>query len=273
MWRYVMQHQIGLLLKQFGKYRLSVDRSYAIGWAGGYSSLLASLSPLYGANRGLLGHGAALVAQGTRIPRSLGLQATKVRGFNKRVVYHAALVERLLSRFLVALWGGSVFIFIARNVQRRLLLAELAFIYLQGQRIFARMPASAFQVRHLDNYPWRYGAAALYIAVMLRDPSLLVRWLQPRIRVMTLFQHRKFFRTLALTLQTSVLSPQERYVLRGFHLYLVGKISVTGNAMSRAYTAHAGQHGNATLTLRRVTSFTIVRTRTGCLGLTLTFCF
>lgn len=191
----------------------------------------------------------------------------------RRGVRHAALIEQLLGRFLLAFWGGSVFLFLARNVQRRLVLAELAFIYLQAQRIFARMPASAFQARQQDTYPWRHGATALYIAVMLRDPSLLVRWLQTRIRVMTLFQHRRFFRTMALTLQTAVLAPQKRYALRGFHLYLVGKISVTGNAMSRAYGAHAGVYGNSALCLRRVTSFTIVRTRTGCLGLTLTFAF
>jgi hypothetical protein len=114
---------------------------------------------------------------------------------------------------------------------------------------------------------------ALYLATALRDPTLLVNWLQTRMRVMTLFQHRRFFRALALTLQTAVLAPVQRYRLVGFRLYVVGKISVTGNAMSRAYSARAGRQGNATLALRHTQAFTIVRTRTGCLGVTLGFYF
>ena len=101
--------------------------------------------------------------------------STHTRFGGRQFIRQAALIEQLLCRFLVSLWGGSVFLFFARNLQRRLRLAELAFIYLQGQRIFARMPASIFQVRQQEMYPWRYGATALYIAVMLRDPSLLVR--------------------------------------------------------------------------------------------------
>lgn len=90
---------------------------------------------------------------------------------------------------------------------------------------------------------------------------------------MTLFQHRRFFRALALTLQTAVVAPAQRYSLAGVRVSVIGKISVTGNAMSRAYAVRAGLQGNATLRLRHVQSFTIIRTRTGCLGLALGFYF
>jgi len=97
--------------------------------------------------------------------------------------------------------------------------------------------------------------------------------MQDRIRVMTLRQHRRFLRTLALTLRIAVVMPAERYSLRGLRLYVAGKISVTGNAMSRIYQLKAGSQGNSSLTLRHTQAFTIIRTRTGCLGVTFGFYF
>ena len=191
----------------------------------------------------------------------------------RRGVQHAALLHRLLLRFLTQFLGGMVCVVLSRNLQRRLTNAELAFLWVQGHRIFARMPATSFHARRVDTYPWRYGALALYLSVAVRDTSLLVMWLQNRVRTMTLFQHRRFFRTLALTLQTAVVAPAQRYELAGMRMSVIGKISVTGNAMSRSYAVRAGLQGNATLGLRHVQSFTIIRTRTGCLGVTLGFYF
>jgi len=54
---------------------------------------------------------------------------------------------------------------------------------------------------------------------------------------------------------------------------VAGKISVTGNAMARVYQLRAGVQGNAALYLRHTQTFTLVRTRTGCLGVTLGFFF
>jgi hypothetical protein len=59
--------------------------------------------------------------------------------------------------------------------------------------------------------------------------------------------------------------------LRGMYLYLVGKISVTGNSMSRSYLVRGGQGGSSSLELRAAEAFGLVHTRTGCLGLTLRF--
>jgi hypothetical protein len=109
--------------------------------------------------------------------------------------------------------------------------------------------------------------------VLLRDPQLLVSWLQARLPQFSLFQHRSFFRLFAVLLRSAVLYPAYRFHLRGFYLYLVGKISVTGNARSRSFCMRAGQPGGANLQLRLVEAFTLVRTNTGCLGLTLRFTF
>lgn len=181
--------------------------------------------------------------------------------------------RRLFFRLIGALVSGGLSVYLSRNLQRRLSIAELGYVHMQAQRIFTRMPASAAALRRPDGYPWRFGAMAVYLAVSLRDVGLLVSWLQSRVRTMTLFQHRRFFRTLAVTLRAAVSAPAWRYRLAGVRLYLVGKISVTGNAMSRAYSLRAGVQGGATLALRTSQAFTLIRTRTGCLGLTLGFYF
>jgi len=114
---------------------------------------------------------------------------------------------------------------------------------------------------------------AIYLAVRYRDPALLLHWLQTRVRVMSMFAHLRFFRILGLVLKGTTVSSFGKYRLKGFNFYLVGKISVTGNAMSRAYRSFAGKRGNSNLGLRLATGFNIIRTSTGCLGFTLSFFF
>lgn len=90
---------------------------------------------------------------------------------------------------------------------------------------------------------------------------------------MQLFAHKRFFRMLNQLLRQAVGNAPAPYALKGVYTYLVGKISVTGNAMSRSLLMRAGQTGNARLHLRAVRAHTIVRTSTGCLGFTLFFFF
>lgn len=182
-------------------------------------------------------------------------------------------MRRLACRLLAHLWGQPVAVVLMRNLQLRFTLDELAFLFLQTHRIFTRMPASLYTYRQIQNYAWRYGAAALYLAVSLRDPVLLIAWLQNRIRKITLFQHQRFFRTLANTLHGATFGPTPRYSLAGVRLQVTGKISVTGNAMSRTYMLRAGAQSNSSLRLRLAQGFTLVRTRTGCLGVWLGFYF
>lgn len=86
---------------------------------------------------------------------------------------------------------------------------------------------------------------------------------------MSLFSHRRFFRLVGIFLAT--LTYGRVPALQGIALYLVGKISVTGNAMSRAQHLRVGVGGNANLQTQAAPTFTLIRTNTGCLGLSLTF--
>ena len=88
---------------------------------------------------------------------------------------------------------------------------------------------------------------------------------------MRLFAHRRFLRLLGSFLRTYVdLSPTPTTLL-GFHLVTTGKISVTGNAMSRTMLVRFGKAGVNNLSYRASTAFTLIRTKTGCLGLNLAF--
>jgi hypothetical protein len=51
---------------------------------------------------------------------------------------------------------------------------------------------------------------------------------------MSLYSHRRFFRLLGLLLR-GIASTKAPFMLRGFYMRLVGKISVVGNAMSRVW--------------------------------------
>lgn len=108
-------------------------------------------------------------------------------------------------------------------------------------------------------------------SVRSRDPSLLTQWANQRMASMRLFGHRKFLRLLGSFLKTFVsLSPAPSSIL-GVHLVTTGKISVTGNAMSRTMLLRFGKAGVNNLSYRATSSFTLIRTKTGCLGLNLTF--
>lgn len=213
--------------------------------------------------------GGLLVGDTLRSSLSFRKHIRRKRG----TIFFNHLLRLQLCRFLLSLWGAPISLVLLRNLQLRFSIPELVFLYLQNHRVFACMPASFRNQRQLRDYAWRFGATALYLGVAVRDPFLILAWMQHRLQKVNLFQHRRFFRTLALMLAIAVQSPKLRYSIRGIHLQLTGKISVTGNAMSRTYLVRRGVQANSSLSLRTAQSFNLVRTRTGCLGLWLNFYF
>ena len=182
-------------------------------------------------------------------------------------------LRSLLYRFLLNFWGTAVTLCLYRNLQKTLSVAELAFVRVQQHRIFSLAPARLYTPKQRERYSWANGFVAIYLAVRYRDPALMLHWLQTRVRVMSMFAHLRFFRILGLVLKNTTTSAFGKFRLKGFSFYLVGKISVTGNAMSRSYRSFAGNRSNSSLTLRLATGFNIIRTSTGCLGFTLSFFF
>lgn len=90
---------------------------------------------------------------------------------------------------------------------------------------------------------------------------------------MSLFRHRQFFRILGVALMPTLMNKKMRFSLAGFTMQVTGKLSVTGNAMSRTYLVKKGIGSLSSLNHKLVQNFTLVRTRTGCLGLWISLFF
>ena len=181
-----------------------------------------------------------------------------------------------LHRFGEALAGGAFALLLVRNM-----LSTASYAWALEAAVFQSRLAQIFHSSSKRRrssitspfHPWHGGAKTLVSAVYGRDPFLLTQWARIRMGHMRLFAHRRFLRLLATFLRPYVsLTPQEGKIL-GFNLVVTGKISVTGNAMSR--TMHV-RHGKASINNLRhhaLSAFALIRTRTGCLGFNLTFLF
>lgn len=182
-------------------------------------------------------------------------------------------IRDLLYRFVSNLLGSSLVIYLARDVSITFHQQELTLIHLYQQRIQTQIPVNQRNLFQYERYPWRAGALALFLAIRLKDVNLLISWVQNRMRVVSMFTHKKFFRFLGILLQSVMLQHHRQLGLRGYSLRLVGKISAVGNAMTRAYRSTGGVRGNSNLALRATSASVIVRSKSGCLGLTLSFFF
>lgn len=239
-------------------------------------------SVLFSRHPGGLFRGSALASSLAHLPGApvvMGLaahvQTLAPRTFRRgRLVRRGPVLRRdrlfsdIFLRFLESFWGGRVLFIFVRN-----LWFSLSSVVFVQEHIFARriVQYASRALRH-QRGAWWWGARVLALAVHAHDPQLLVSWLQTRLRVMSLYAHRRYFRLLGLLLRGLALRGQA-YGLRGFYMRLVGKISVVGNSMSRVWWTRGGLAAGANLQLKVAQGFTIVRTTTGCLGLTLLFFF
>jgi hypothetical protein len=179
----------------------------------------------------------------------------------------------LLFRFLTQTLGVALLLLVQRNCFYRLSLFDKLYVFNKQKRVLRYVPLkcdlSPASRGRRKRYIFRHFSPALHSSLMLKDPQLLVNWLQGRLRFMSLFRHRRFFRIIGLFLRMAVNLTRPKFKLKGVYLYLVGKISVTGNARSRSFFATSGLYSLGNLTLRLNHAFSLVRTKTGCLGLTI----
>ena len=106
---------------------------------------------------------------------------------------------------------------------------------------------------------------------MLREPELAVRVLEIRFNEAGMFSHRRMIRQV----QTQLLGAFRRGLvpIMGFILFIMGKISVGGNARTRSMHTRVGRRSKSRAPLNATGSWGLVRTITGCLGFhLLVFC-
>lgn len=190
-----------------------------------------------------------------------------------RSLDHCFLTSGLL-RFGEELSGSAFSLLILRNLLETATppwLLQVLFLYSRLAQLFklsrARRPLSITSPGH----PWYGGAQIIVSAVCSRDPFLLTQWAKKRMGRMKLFAHKRFLRLLGSFLRGYVNLASSATTVLGFNLVTTGKISVTGNAMSRTMLTRFGKAGINNLSYRASSSFTLIKTKTGCLGLNLVF--
>lgn len=176
-----------------------------------------------------------------------------------------AMFRNVLLRWLNHWLGSSISLIIDRSLHYRLTISQLAALSLLDFRISQYVSNGDITKLGL----WTAGPNLILMSSLTRDPELLISWLRIKLPRMTLFAHRRFFRLLGVLLTT--LTVGRHATMAGVNMYLVGKISVTGNAMSRSQLTHNGVGGNSNLKAQVVSGFTLVYTNTGCLGLTISY--
>lgn len=201
-------------------------------------------------------------------PRPAKAQARPGRGLD-----HAFLLAGL-HRFGEYLSGSPFTLVMFRNLLQVAdpeWLLEVFFFRGRLQRLFSLARGKNAANLNLPSHPWYGGPQMIISSVCSRDPYLLTQWIGRRMATMRLFAHRRFLRLLGSFLRTYVDLTSTPTTLLGFHLVTTGKISVTGNAMSRTMLVRFGKAGVNNLSYRASTAFTLIRTKTGCLGLNLAF--
>lgn len=175
------------------------------------------------------------------------------------------ILRQFLIRWLEHWTGSASILIINKSPLTKIPTQDLINLKLLSSRVKQYAPHN----RSSNLGIWSKSAEALFVSAKLQEPSLFLSWMQHRLKRMPLFSHRKFFRIIGLMLST--LTYGSKPALSGVSMYVVGKISVTGNAMSRAQFAKIGLGGNSNLKTQVAKSFTLVRTTTGCLGFSLCY--
>jgi ribosomal protein S3 len=86
---------------------------------------------------------------------------------------------------------------------------------------------------------------------------------------MSSFAHSRFLNFFIFLWRAVLTDIGSHYGVVGCRIDVVGKISVAGNARSRTMLFKHGQTGLANSNIKVATDFYLVRTHTGCLGLTI----
>lgn len=191
----------------------------------------------------------------------------------QRTLEHAFLITGL-QRFGETLTGYTFSLLIVKNLLAGAhpnWLFETFVLYSRLAQLFSLTRHRGATSLESPTHPWYGGAQTIVSSVCTRDPFLLAQWINKRMSTMKLFAHKRFLRLLGAFLKAYVnLHPSNTTIL-GFTLLVTGKISVTGNAMSRTMLVRFGRAGINNLSYRASTTFTLIRTKTGCLGLNLSF--
>jgi len=108
-------------------------------------------------------------------------------------------------------------------------------------------------------------------ALRLKDPTFLANWIRAMLKRMSFWKLRLLFRYLKFLITHLFQMKFAHFQFKGFKLRLKGKISVAGNARTRALHLRIGNTSHSKMTNRVAYDLSYVGTFTGVMGLKLWF--
>ena len=192
------------------------------------------------------------------------LRVSNINAFSTTVNH---LYYHTLTRFVENCTGRKVAFYIGPFVNETLTFEDKAFCSLWAGRVkgFQRILGhKIFAVEALD---------ILASALRLKDPTFLANWIRAMLKRLSFWKLRLLFRYLKFLLMHLFRQRFDKFLFKGFKLRLKGKISVAGNARTRALHLRVGDTSYTKMSNRVAYDLSYVGTFTGVLGLKLWFFF
>jgi hypothetical protein len=106
-----------------------------------------------------------------------------------------------------------------------------------------------------------------YIAFKLRDPYFLITWMTSTLQKISFWKFKFFFFFIKYIFKYFFWSHFKILKIKGIKIKISGKISVAGNARTRTIVTKIGNVGYSTFSNKILSSFDLVRSFTGVMGL------
>ena len=173
----------------------------------------------------------------------------------------------LLVRFLENCTGYKISIIFNPHLAKSLTIKEQTQLLLWEQRIqgFQRLIGAKISLRE--------SLEVTYLSLKLKEPSLFSNWLSRTIRKVSFWKYRAFFRFLKFLFVNLFLPLFDQLGVNGVKLRLKGKVSVAGNARTRAIAYRIGRTSHSRIQNKILHELSFVYTFTGVLGLQVWYYF
>ena len=170
-----------------------------------------------------------------------------------------------LIRFMENCTGRKVALHIGPFVDDVLTFEDKALCYMWSYKVkgFQRMLGPRIFVTE--------GLDIVASSLRLKDPTFLANWIRAMLKRMSFWKFRLLFRYIKFLITHLFHHSFQHFQFKGFKLRLKGKISVAGNARTRALHLRIGNTSHSKMTNRVAYDLSYFGTFTGVLGLKLWF--
>ena len=173
----------------------------------------------------------------------------------------------LLIRFLENMSGLKVSLLFNPYLHNSLSFHENAQLNLWTQRV------KGFQRLIGPKVSLKESLAVTYLSLKLKDPTLFSNWMSRTIHKVSFWKYRAFFRYLKFLFHNLFLPSFTSLGMKGVKLKLKGKVSVAGNARTRAIYYRIGNTSQSTFKNKTLYNLNFFHTFTGILGLQIWYYF